>query len=718
MKQVVQTLKDGKIQVLDVPAPALADGMILVKNHYSLISPGTEGSTIRTARKSLIGKAKERPQQVKQVIDVLKQQGPVQTYRAVRKKLDAYSPLGYSTAGEVIEMAPDVKGFHVGDLVGCGGAEYANHAEIVAVPQNLCAKLPADCDLKKASYNTLGAIALQGIRQADCKIGESCAVVGLGLIGQLTALILRASGVKVIGIDIDPDNVNIAREHCADLAFMRKEPELEKKIDDFTRAIGADAVIITAASHSLDPINFAGRILRKKGRVVIVGDVPAGFDREPYYKKEIEIRMSCSYGPGRYDPDYEEKGIDYPVGHVRWTEKRNMEAFQELVYSGKIDIDYLTTHVFALEGVTSAYDLILKRTEPFLGILIKYDAGQGEPRKKIETKSKRPAGQVNLAFIGAGSYAMGSLFPNIPRNAGIVLKGIMDRSGTNARTVADKYGFEFCTSNEQDIFDRDEIDTVYIATRHDSHAEYVRKSLKAGKNAAVEKPLCLRESELEDINETHDSISKSHAAPIVMVGFNRRFAQLTGLLKEHFGDGPMAMLYRINSGYIPPDSWVQDKDIGGGRIVGEVCHFVDLLSFLNGSLPEYVFANVMPEPENRDDTVNVNLRFRNGSIGTISYFSNGSKSLPKEYIEVYQTGLTGIIRNFKELEIFGNGKKSRKKLSSQDKGQKKMLEAFFGAIKEGKPSPIGFEDIYATTKTTFKIVESIKTNSVIKINDF
>jgi len=715
MKQVVQALKDGRIQVLDVPPPALGKGMILVQNHYSLISPGTEGSTIRVAKKSLIGKAKERPQQVKQVMDVLKQQGPVQTYRAVRKKLDAYSPLGYSSAGEVVEIAPDVKGFSVNDLVACGGVEYANHAEIVAVPQNLCVKLPPYADLKKASYNTLGAIALQGVRQADLKIGEACVVIGLGMVGQLTSIMLRASGIKVIGIDIDSEVVSIAREHCTDLAFTRNEPALERKIYDFTKTIGADAVIITAATKSLDPINFAGRILRKKGRVVVVGDIPTGFDREPFYKKEIDVRMSCSYGPGRYDPNYEEKGMDYPVGYVRWTEKRNMEAFQELINSGKIDIDYLTTHVFDLEDAARAYDLILKKGEPFLGILFKYTAERGELRRKIGTRQSQAVGKINMAFIGAGSYAMNSLFPNIPKDPDVVLKGVMDISGTHAKTVADKYGFEFCTSDEDDIFDNEGINTVYIATRHDSHAEYVIKSLKAGKHVAVEKPLCLRESELEDIRKTYDSMSKGKNPPFVMVGFNRRFSQLTAILKEHFGKGPMAMMYRINSGYIPPDSWIQDKDIGGGRILGEVCHFVDLLSFLNESFPEYVFANVMSSPENMDDTVSINLKFRNGSIGTISYFSNGSQSLFKEYIEVYKTGLTGIMRNFKELEIFGNGKKVKKKLLSQDKGQRKMLKVFIGAIKEGKQSPIEFEDIYSTTKTTFKIIESIRTKKAIHI---
>jgi len=374
MKQLTQKLKNGSMQVLEVPIPQLQNGWLLVRTHYSLISAGTEGSTVSAARKSLVGKAKERPQQVKQVFDTLKSQGPVQTYRAVMKKLDAYSPLGYSSSGKVVSVSYDVKGFAVGDLVACAGAGYANHAEVVAVPANLCVKLAPDANLKHAAYNTVAAIALQGIRQADLRLGESCAVIGLGLIGQLTCLMLHASGIRVAGIDIDPYAVEMARKYCIDADFERSTPGIAEKIKGFSDGLGVDAVIITAGSSSLDPINFAGELARKKGRVVVVGAVPTGFDRDPhYYRKELELKMSCSYGPGRYDPRYEEKGIDYPGAYVRWTENRNMQAFQELVYSGKVDIDYLTTHEFTLEEAAAAYDLILKRSEPFLGIVLTYD---------------------------------------------------------------------------------------------------------------------------------------------------------------------------------------------------------------------------------------------------------------------------------------------------------------------------------------------------------
>lgn len=714
MKQLTQILKNGKMQVLEVSPPVVAPGMVLVRNHYSLVSAGTEGGTVSSARKSLIGKAREKPHQVRQVIDVLKQHGPIHTYRAVMKRLDAYSPLGYSSAGEVIEAASDVKGFIQGDFVACGGGRYASHAEVIAVPVNLCVKVHKEADLKRAVYSTIGAIAMQGIRQADLKIGESCAVIGLGLIGQLTCLMLRASGIRVAGIDIDINMVKIASRHCVDMALLRDEPGAAEKLDEFTDGIGVDGVIITAAANSSDPVNFAGRILRKKGRVVIVGNVSTDFDREPdYYRKELELRMSCSYGPGRYDINYEEKGIDYPAGYVRWTENRNMKAFYELIRSGKINIDYLTTHIFDIEKAPDAYDLILKREESFLGLLIRYHVDNTELRKKIYIQKKEAVGKINIAFIGAGSYAMNYLLPAIPENTDIVLKGIMTSTGTSSRTAAEKYGFEFCTSDEDDIFNNKDINTVFIATRHNTHAEYAISALRAGKNVFVEKPLCLSEEDLSKIKEAYDTTNEPQ--PALMAGFNRRFSPLAEIVMEKIGKGPMAMIYRINAMHIPADTWIQDKDIGGGRIIGEVCHFVDFLTFINGSLPDYVFASALPDPSGLEDTININIRFKNGSIGTISYFSNGSKSLFKEYIEVYRLETTAVLKDFRELAIYSPDKTVNKKLITQDKGQKKMVESFIDSIKDGRALPITFEEIYSAAITSFKIIESIRTNMNVSI---
>jgi len=613
MQQFTQKLRNGKMQILEVAVPSLQKSHVLVKTHYSLVSAGTEASTVSAARKGYIGKAKERPQQVKQVIDTLKTLGPVQTYRAVMKKLDAYSPLGYSCVGEVIDVSPDVRGFNIGNLVACGGLS-ASHSEVVTVPAKLCVQLKSDTDLKQAAYNTLGAIALQGVRQADLRLGETCAVIGLGLLGQLTALLLKASGVRTVGIDIDPTMVDIAGTHCLDLPFNREEIGIEEKIIKLTDGLGCDAVIITAASSSLDPINFAGAISRKKGTVVVVGAVPTGFDREPhFYKKELQVKMSCSYGPGRYDPNYEDKGRDYPPAYVRWTENRNMQAFQDLIYTKKIDVGYLTTHTFKLEDAPAAYDMMMAKSEPFIGILIEYDpqiTQISQRRVEIRLKTKpltsplRPS-TVSIGFIGAGSYAQSHLLPNIPKKNNVFLKGVMTATSTSSRSVAERYGFDFCTGNEKDILEDENINTVFIATRHDSHAEFVLKALKAGKHVFVEKPLCLTVQELEKISELLAESSKLKAQRILMVGYNRRFSLLAQMIKEKFGEGPMSMIYRVNAGYIPPDSWIQDTEFGGGRIIGEVCHFVDFLTFMNGSLPVSVYAAAMKDPNNLNDVLNI-----------------------------------------------------------------------------------------------------------------
>lgn len=702
MEQLTQKLGSGEMVIQELPMPQLSLGMVLVKNHYSIISAGTEGSTVKAARKSLIGKAKEKPQQVKQVLDVLKKQGIVQTYRAVMKKLDAYSPLGYSCAGEVIGVADDIVEFKVGDLVACAGAGYANHAEIVSVPVNLCVKLEADADLSQACYNTLGAIALQGVRQADMRLGETCAVIGLGLIGQLACLELKASGVNVIGIDISDSAVKTAEIHCTDLAYARNTPGIEDKILDYTGGIGVDAVIIAAATSSLDPVNFAGAICRKKGRVVILGAVPTGFDRDPYYyKKELELKMSCSYGPGRYDMDYEENGLDYPVAYVRWTEKRNMEAFQQLLYSKKINLDYLTTHRFKFEDAPKAYDIVVNHTEPYLGILLEYDYAKEHVSTSIKVHDNIKADKINIGFIGAGSYAQGNLLPNLPSESKVGRIAVMTNSGTTAKRVAEKYNFTYCTSNEQDILQNKDINTLFIATRHDTHAKYVIDGLKSDKNIYVEKPLCLT---IEELTEIEQLVSEKHCG--VMIGFNRRFSPFAKLLKNKVGGGKMAMMYRINAGYIPADSWIQDIGIGGGRIIGEVCHFIDFMTFMCGSIPYKVSASAMSDTQGLNDTVNITVDFKNGSTGVVAYYANGSKTLNKEYFEVYASGMTGIIYDFKRCEIYGK-RIDKHSLPVQDKGQKNMMEEFFNSLENGQ-MPISMEEIFSVTKATFAAVKSIQ----------
>jgi len=710
MRQLTQKLKEGKLRIIDVPEPVLGEGEVLVRVHHSVISAGTESSTVSAARKSYVGKAKERPEQFKQVVGSLKTKGIVQTYRAVMKKLDAHSPLGYSCAGEVVEIASGVRGFAPGDLVACGGAGYANHAEYVAVPANLCVKLHDDADLAAAAYNTVGAIALQGIRQADLRLGESCVVIGLGLLGQLTCLMLRASGTKVIGVDIRSEVVEVAREHSADHAFTVDDAGLDERILEITGGIGADAAIITAASSNEGPVNMAGRLLRKKGCVVIVGRVPTNFDQDTYYKKELDLRMSCSYGPGRYDPDYEEGGVDYPAPYVRWTENRNMQAFQDLLHGGRIDVGFLTTHRFKLEEAPRAYDLILKHEEDYLGVVIDYDVEKPRRRPKVEALTARPAGAINVSFIGAGSYAMGNLLPNI-KGDDVALRGVMTATGTSARSVMDRYGFGFATSNEDDIWNDDDLNTVFIATRHNTHASYLLKAIERGLNAFVEKPIALRESELDEIVT---AVENAEPSPSVMVGYNRRFSPLSTALKSFVGSGPMSMLYRVNAGPMSGDKWMQQADIGGGRIIGEACHFVDYMVFMCGALPVEVHATVMDESEHLEDTVNINLRFADGSIGVVSYLANGPASLFKEYIEVYRAGSAGVITDFKELRTYGTGA-SRKRLPGQNKGQPQMMEAYLDAIRAGAPSLIPFGEIESGMRATFKAIESFRSRKSIAL---
>ncbi|MBK1655001.1 bi-domain-containing oxidoreductase [Allochromatium vinosum] len=709
MNQLTQKLKSGDMNILSLPPPACSAGFVLVRNHYSLISAGTEASTVKTARASLLQKARERPQQVRQVLEVLRAQGPVQTYRAVMKKLDAYSPLGYSSSGEVIEVGAGVSGFAVGDRVACAGAGYANHAEVIAVPVNLCVRLPDDANLKAAAYNTLGAIALQGIRQADLRLGESCLVIGLGLIGQLTGLMLRASGVRVVGVDVDPAAVETARRHGVDLALERSAPGIADQIARFSGGLGVDAVIITAGSSSLDPVNFAGEAARKKGRVVVVGAVPTGFDRDPhYYRKELELRMSCSYGPGRYDLDYEEKGLDYPAAYVRWTENRNMAAFQDLIHRGRIDLAYLTTHEVPLEEAPQAYDMIVSRSEPFLGVIIRYDIEKSLEAGRVAVQpvgKVKPLGKVNLAFIGAGSYAQGHLLPNLPRNdRDVICRGVMSSTGTTSKRVAERFGFEFCTAEARDILESETVDTVFIATRHDSHGEYALHALRAGKHVFVEKPLALTLAALDAIR----AVCLERPDLTLLVGFNRRFAPLAVTLKQRLGGGPMAMLYRVNAGAIPADHWIQDPEIGGGRIIGEVCHFIDLMTFLCGALPVTVYSTALPDPGHLHDTVSIHVTFADGSMGTVAYFANGAKTLNKEYLEVYQSGLTAVLDDFRTLTIHGSGKPEQHTLNSQNKGQAAMIARFLASLKTGQAAPIPLDEIYSVSLATFAAERSLR----------
>lgn len=712
MLQLTQKLKDGETKIVEVPFPQLGSRMILVRNHYSVISAGTEGATANSARKSLLAKAKERPQQVRQVLDVLKKQGLVQTYRAITKKLEAYSPCGYSSAGTVLEVGEEVVGFAPGDKVACAGVGYANHAEVAVVPVNLCVKLDPAADLFDAAYNTLGAIAMQGVRQAGLHLGDTVLVIGLGLLGQLAAQLCRASGCRVIGVDVAPGAVSKAARFL-DLALERNMADIESSIANFTDDAGVDAVIIAAATSSLDPVNFAGKVARRKATVVVLGAVPTGFDRNDYYRKELELKMSCSYGPGRYDPDYEEKGLDYPIEYVRWTEKRNMAAFQQLLLAGRIEVKSLTTHHFPFERATEAYDLIVNKTEPFTGIVLEYDVEKPLRSGAVpirETANAVPETEIGIAFIGAGSYAQSNLLPNLPARDPKVSKVIvLTNNGTTSRRVAERFGFEGCTDREAGILDNASVNTVFIATRHDSHAEYVARALEKHKNVFVEKPLALSVGELQMVEKAHAASGK-----LLLVGFNRRFAPLAIQLRKALGTGTMSMIYRVNAGVIPGDSWIQDAEIGGGRIIGEGCHFIDFMAWVCDSVPTKVFASALPVSGGLPNTVNIQIEFANGSIGTLAYYANGSKALAKEYFEAHRAGASVILRDFRELELHGR-RSVRKKRWNQAKGQPEMVEAFLAALKNGGPSPIPFAELKAVTLASFAAMASLREKMPVEI---
>ena len=702
MEQLTQNLKNGHMQLLQVPFPMLNSGCVLVRNHYSIISAGTEGKTVKDARLGYIGKAMARQEEVKKVIKTAKTIGMTETYKLMMNKLDSPSPLGYSCSGEIIAVADDITEFKIGDKVACAGAG-AVHAEVVAIPKNLCVKLPEHVGNDEAAFTTIGAIAMQGIRQADLRLGESCVVIGLGLIGQLTIQMLHASGVKSIGIDINSKMVELSKELGANYSFERNIEGLDLIIKEITNGYGVDAVIITAATSSLDPVDFAGEICRRKGRVIIVGSIPTGFKRTYYYKKELELKMSCSYGPGRYDSNYEENGVDYPYGYVRWTENRNMQAFVDLVEHKKINIKKLISHVFDFNEAPKAYQLILDKTELYTGILLKYDHVKPVLSKVELKQTATNPSEPNIGFIGAGSFANNVLLPALKGHCSFV--GIATNKGNNARNIADKYGFNYCTDKSEELFTNKNCNTIFVVTRHDSHAKYVTEAIKHHKHVFVEKPLCLLESELDEIA----NLQKDNQH-FVMVGFNRRFAPLIKKLKTQLvPNQPLAINYRINSGTIAADHWIHDKAIGGGRIIGEVCHFIDLVSFLSESKISSISANEMVNANNLRDTLVINLKMQNGSIASISYFSNGSKELSKEYLEVFSNGQSFILNDFKSLTIHGKSSKTIN-LSNQDKGHKEEVKIFLDAIRNGKTCPIPFDQTYNAMLATFKVVESIAKN--------
>jgi predicted dehydrogenase/threonine dehydrogenase-like Zn-dependent dehydrogenase len=712
MKQVFQDARSADVTVVEVPAPKLLAGCVLLRTTASLVSAGTERASSEFASKNLLQKARMRPDLVRDVLSKISRDGLLATMSSVHSRLDQPSALGYSSAGTVVAVGEGVNDINPGDRVACAGAGHAVHAEFACVPRLLVARIPSDTvSFDEAAFTTLGAVALHGVRNADVKLGEIVAVIGLGLLGQLTVQILKAAGCCVLGMDISAERAQLALRLGAD-AVSTSSSSFQDLCVQHSARHGADAVIIAAQTASNDPVNLAGAVARNRAVVVAVGTVAMDIPQRFFYEKELDFRVSRSYGPGRYDSAYEQKGIDYPIGYVRWTETRNMEAFLKLIADRKLDLHPLITHRFPIARAHSAYDLITGKThEAFLGVLIAYPDPVDDTRQVNVTAPDRPSPSdrsIRIGLLGAGSFATSTLLPAIKRVRGVEMVVASAAKGSHARHAAEKFGFRYCITDDLEILDNPAVNTVVITTRHHLHAAQVIAGLSFGKNVFCEKPLCLNEAELSRIVAAHDD----HASPrrLLMVGFNRRFAPLAVRLKSFLQDvhEPLALHYRVNAGFLPPDHWLNDPLQGGGRILGEVCHFVDFLCFLTNASPVEVETRSLPNPgQYSNDNIVCSLRFADGSQGTITYLANGDKSFSKERIEVFGGGSVAVLEDFHRLELVRGGKKRVfRSLLRQDKGHLAEWETFATAIQTGAESPIPFREVVSTMLATFALEQS------------
>jgi predicted dehydrogenase/threonine dehydrogenase-like Zn-dependent dehydrogenase len=713
MKQLLQNIKTGKSTVEDVPVPTPRAGQALVKVEASLVSAGTERMVVEFAEKSLVGKARSRPDLVRQVLDKARREGLVNTAQAAFNRLDQPMALGYSSSGTIIALGNDMQGFQVGQRVACAGGGYAVHAEYNVVPRNLLTPLPENVDFESAAFTTLAAIALHGFRLAEPQIGENVAVIGMGLLGLLTAQIAGAAGCSVLGIDVDSSRITLASS--LGLQAVRRE-EAEDSAVAFTSSRGFDAILICADTPSNDPIELAGAIARDRARVVATGAVGLSFPRKVYYEKEISFINSRSYGPGRYDPNYEEFGNDYPPGYVRWTEGRNFEAVVDLMAKGQLSVKPLITHRFEIADAAKAYEVITgKSKEKFLGVLLTYPHVETREETRITFSSTlhRPSSAVKLGVLGAGLFANSVLLPSIKKAGDIELVGIASSGGLHAQHSGKKFGFRYATSSDEEIINDPTINAVAILTRHNTHAELAIKALQAGKHVFVEKPLAINSDQLSAISDQ----LKINPGSLLTVGFNRRFAPLTRQLYDFYRKRtePMHIHYRVNAGLIPLNHWTQDPDIGGGRIIGEGCHFVDFLTFLIGAAPISVTAHALPDQgKYREDNVSMTFTFPDGSIGVVDYLANGDKSFPKERVEVFCGGKIGVLDDFISLQMIHNGKK-KEQTGAQNKGWVDEWKVFVKTMREGNAPPIPYDHLIQVTKATFAAVVSVRRKEPIQI---
>lgn len=701
----------------EVPAPGSAHGRILVATRSSLISTGTERSTVTLGEKSLLGKARARPDLVKKVVDSLGSKGVAETIQTVRSRLGQPSVLGYSGAGIVLDVGSGVEGFNVGDRVACAGQGIASHAEVNSVPRNLAVPLPEGVDFDEGSFVALGAIALHGVRTAEISFGDHVAVIGLGLVGLITVQLLKTAGCVTYGVDLNPDRVADARRFGCDFVTTESD-ELEAVIMAQSDGRGADAVLITASTSSSGPVEVAGAISRDRGSVCVVGDVGLDVPREPYYMKELTFRISRSYGPGRYDKGYEFGGIPYPVGFVPWDQRRNMASILDLIGRGALDVRSLVTETYAISDAPSAYARITGSADgpPPIAIVLHYDREPSELQART-TPTSHAAGAgasgSGVAVIGAGSFASATLLPRIAKDSRLDRVVVATRSGSSAASAAEAFGFAKASTSPEEALAEPNVGITVIATRHDSHASLASQALRSGHAVFLEKPLAINQAQLDDLVAAVEESGNDR----ILVGFNRRFSGLAAKLRGHFPGGPQAVTYRVNAGALPADHWTRDPNVGGGRIIGEGCHFVDLISFLvSGSVRE-THAFALPSPDGgTPETVVATLRYDNGAVATLEYVGVGDKGMPKELIQAFGHGRSATLENFKTLTLWRGGKSSenRRRLGI-DKGYDEELKAFFDASLEGNPMPIPFASLVNTTLTTFAIEQSIAEGGVVKV---
>jgi len=711
MKQIVQNMRTGEMTLSEVPAPALRGPGALVRTHCSLISAGTEKGMMDLAKKSLLGKARQRPDLFKQFLNAVKRDGLRAALATAMSRLDQPLLLGYSSAGEVLAVSHDLGDIAVGDRVACGGGGFASHAGVAYVPRNLLARLPDAVSYEEACFACVAAVGMQAVRVGRLELGEHVVVIGLGLIGQLLVQIVRANGCRVLGCDPDEGRLALAREFGLDADC--RPGELVKQCAVFTNGHGADAVIITAATHSNEPLDQAIEVSRFRGRIVGVGDFGMQITRKPFYEKELEFRMSMAYGPGRYDPQYEEKGIDYPRAYVPWTEQRNMASVIDLMEQGKLNVSKLITHRFDIGQAEEAYAVLGAETpsaERGMGVILQYP--EDEPVSNRIDLSAAPVAirgkgdRVRIGMVGAGQYASGTLLPVLARMADVELVGVATATGPSGEHSASKFGFRYCATDYQQLLDDESIDLVVIATRHDLHPVVTSAAMQARKHVFVEKPLAVDEEKLAEV-----LAAQRESGCMVTVGFNRRFAPLTRQAMEQIGSnhGTLTITYRCNAGAMPPDHWGYDPEVGGGRIIGEACHFIDLVSFLDGSAPEFVYASCIAGKgaEVSEDSCFITLRLTSGSLGSVAYLAGGDKAFGKERVEIFGDGRVFVIEDFRRGVAVGGGSRRTYKMA-QDKGQANQLRALVDAIKNGGENPVPLAESIASTLASIRAVESLR----------